>query len=170
MTATTRPDTTKLPPRAIIRLFWALHRGLVRITGRRIGLRSPAAGQRMGMMRLTTVGRRSGQERVAIVGYYEDGQDLVTMAMNGWAEAEPAWWLNLRSTPEATVDLGDGPRRVRARAATGAERDRLWARFADYPGWGEDLDGLARRRSGETAVVVLEPLAGTSGARDTART
>jgi deazaflavin-dependent oxidoreductase (nitroreductase family) len=108
------------------------------------------------MMRLTTRGRRSGQPRVAIVGYYEDGPNLVTLAMNGWAEPEPAWWLNLRAQPEATVELPDGPRTVRARAATGAERDRLWAGFPNYPGWGDDISALAARRSTETAVVVLE--------------
>ena len=37
------------------------------------------------------------------------------------------------------------------------ERDRLWATFRDYPGWGDDIDGLATRRSRRTAVVVLEP-------------
>jgi hypothetical protein len=78
--------------------------------------------------------------------------------MNGWAEAEPAWWLNLQATPDGSVDLGDGPRPVRARRAMGTERERLWARFSDHPGWGEDLEGLAARRSGETAVVVLEPV------------
>jgi hypothetical protein len=41
----------------------------------------------------------------------------------------------------------------------------MWARFGDYPGWGDDIDALARRRSGETAVVVLEPRASTAGAR-----
>jgi hypothetical protein len=34
---------------------------------------------------------RSGQPRVAIVGYYEEGANLIRLAMNGWAEAEPAW-------------------------------------------------------------------------------
>ena len=77
--------------------------------------------------------------------------------MNGWADAEPAWWLNLQAQPDTTVVLPDGPRPVRARAATGEERERLWARFRDYPGWGDDLDALAARRSIETAVVVLEP-------------
>jgi deazaflavin-dependent oxidoreductase (nitroreductase family) len=157
MTATAKDRAGKNPPRVLIRFFWMLHRALVRATGGRIGLREPASGQRMGMMRLTTTGRRSGQERVAIVGYFQDGHDLVTMAMNGWADAEPAWWLNLQSLPEASVDLGDGPRPVRARAASGAERERLWPRFADFPGWGDDLDGFAARRSGETSVVVLEP-------------
>ena len=34
-----------------------------------------------------------------VIGYYEDGPDLVTLAMNGWAEPEPAWWLNLQAHP-----------------------------------------------------------------------
>jgi deazaflavin-dependent oxidoreductase (nitroreductase family) len=55
------------------------------------------------MMRLTTIGRRSGQERSVILGYFEDGPNLVTMAMNGWASPEPAWWLNLQANPEVTV-------------------------------------------------------------------
>ena len=66
--------------------------------------------ERWGMMRLTTVGRRSGNERHAILGYFEDGPNLVTMAMNGWGEAEPAWWLNLQANPDTTVELTDGPR------------------------------------------------------------
>ncbi len=149
-----RPRTL---PRSLLRWFWGLHRALVRVTGGRIGLREPAAGKRMGMVRLTTIGRRSGQERVAILGYFEDGRDLVTLAMNGWADAEPAWWLNLQATPLATVDLGDGPRPVRARVASGAERERLWPRFSDFPGWGDDLDAYAAHRARETAIVVLEP-------------
>jgi hypothetical protein len=83
--------------------------------------------------------------------------------MNGWADAEPAWWLNLQAQPDTTVVLVDGPRAVRARAAVGEERERLWASFRDYHGWGVDIDALAARRSTETAVVVLEPR--TAGTR-----
>jgi hypothetical protein len=79
------------------------------------------------------------------------------MTMNGWADAEPAWWLNLQAHPDTTVSLADGSRDVRARAAAGAERERLWTTFRDYPGWGNDLDALAARRETERAVVVLEP-------------
>ena len=43
-------------------------------------------------MRLVTVGRRTGKEREAIVAYFEDGSNIVTMAMNGWAKGRPAWW------------------------------------------------------------------------------
>ena len=147
----------RTPPRVLIRTVWMLHRAAYRLSGGRFGLKQPEAGAQFGFMRLNTVGRRSGKPRVAIIGYYEDGENLVTLAMNGWGEAEPAWWLNLQAAPDTTVDLADGIRAVRARAATGEERERLWTKFADYPGWGDDLDGLARRRSGETAVVVLEP-------------
>ena len=146
-------------PRLSVRIAWVGHRALLRLSGGRIGLSRPKAGGKFGMMRLTTVGRRSGQPRVAIVGYYEDGPNLVTLAMNGWADAEPAWWLNLQAQPDTVVELKDGPRAVRARVAAGEERDRLWASFRDYPGWGDDLDALAARRSTERAVVVLEPRA-----------
>ena len=106
------------------------------------------------MMRLTTVGRRTGQERTCILGYFEDGPDLVTMAMNGWADPEPAWWLNLQAHPDAMVVLTDGPRAVHARAANADERPRLWARWAVYD---KGLDAYAARRSHETLVVILEP-------------
>src|SRR5215207_4943583 len=35
---------------------------------------------------------RSGKERSTIIAYYEDGPNLVTLAMNGSGESEPAWW------------------------------------------------------------------------------
>jgi F420H(2)-dependent quinone reductase len=152
-----REQAPRTPPRFVIRIVWMLHRTAYRLTGGRFGLSRPAAGSKFGMLRLTTVGRRSGQPRVAIVGYYEDGPNLVTLAMNGWGEKEPAWWLNLQAGPDTTVELPGETRAIRARAATGAERDRLWARFAAFPGWGDDIDSLATRRSGQTAVVVLEP-------------
>jgi hypothetical protein len=78
--------------------------------------------------------------------------------MNGWGDPEPAWWLNLQSQPEAVVALkGGATRQVRARAAAVEERDRLWTKLGRWNGWGHDLDAFARRRSGETAIVVFEP-------------
>jgi deazaflavin-dependent oxidoreductase (nitroreductase family) len=143
----------RLPPRWVVRGAWAIHRGIYAITGGRRGLRS-ANDVRWGMMRLRTVGRRSGEQRTAILGYFEDGPNLVTMAMNGWADPEPAWWLNLQAHPDATVDLPDGSHKVCGRAADKDERPRLWAKWAVYD---KDLDASAARRSRETQVVILEP-------------
>ncbi len=141
----------RLPPRWFIRSAWVIHRTLYALTRGRFGLRNPTA-DRWGTLRIKTLGRRTGSERIAILGYVEDGPNLVTLAMNGWADPEPAWWLNLQAHPDATVELPDESRRVSARVATQAERPRLWAKCA---GWG--TDDYAGLRSRETAVVVLEP-------------
>ena len=143
----------RLPPRWVVVSVWVIHRAIYRFTGGRKGLWSPKPN-RWGTMRLTTVGRRSGKERSAILGYFEDGPNLVTMAMNGWSEGDPAWWLNLQAHPDATVELTDGSRPVRGRAAEREERERLWARWREM---GDDVDGYATRRPAGTAVVVLEP-------------
>jgi F420H(2)-dependent quinone reductase len=90
-----------------------------------------------------------------IVGYYEDGPNLISMAMNGWGAAEPAWWLNLQAHPEAVVELAGGIwREVLGRAAVGLEREQLWQHWRELD---HNLDGYAARRPRETAVVVLEP-------------
>jgi deazaflavin-dependent oxidoreductase (nitroreductase family) len=143
-----------LPLRWFVVGAWYLHRAMYRVTGGRKGLWHPRPGG-WGTMLLTSVGRRSGKARVAILGYFEDGPNLVTLAMNGWSPGEPAWWLNLQAQPDATVLLkGESPRHVRARAATGEERTRLWLHWQEL---GDDVDGYSVRRPGETAVVVLEP-------------
>ena len=136
-----------------MRLFWSTHRRLYRLTNGRVGLWRPKANG-WGAMRLCTVGRRTGLERTVMLGYFEDGPNLVTLAMNGWDESEPAWWLNLQAHPDARVDVADGTRPVRGRAARGEERERLWSRWRNID---KDLDACAARRSGETAVVILEP-------------
>ena len=155
---TNRPGAPKpapLPPRWVVRVAWAIHRAIYVVTGGRRGLR-PVTPTTWGMMRLRTIGRRTGEPRVAILGYFEDGPNLVTMAMNGWGAPEPAWWLNLQAQPDTTVELPSGPRAVHGRIATPEERPRLWAEWARYDGE-EALASWAAKRPGETAVVVLEP-------------
>ncbi|MCS5717123.1 nitroreductase family deazaflavin-dependent oxidoreductase [Herbiconiux sp. CPCC 205763] len=147
----------RLPPRWIIRVIWRGHRALYRVTGGRRGLSAPGRDDRFGMLRLHTVGRRTGEPRLAILGYVDDGDRMVTLAMNGWGDPPPAWLLNLRAHPDAEVDLVDGRRAVRARVAEGEERSRLWAVAGAHRGWGDDLDRMARLRTKETAVVVFEP-------------
>ena len=161
-TRTSDPQRRKrLPPPWFIHSFGKGHRILHRLTGGRFGLKRPTS-EYWGWMCLTTVGRRSGRERSAILGYLEDGPNLVTLTVNAWADAEPAWWLNLQADADAAVELKDGSRPVRARAAEGEERERLWARWREL---GErsgeslmaDINEYASRLSRDMAVVVLEP-------------
>ncbi len=142
-----------VPPRWFLRIAWAVHRGIVRATRGSRGLWRPTPSK-WGAARLTAIGRTSGEERTVILGYFEDGPNLVTLAMNGWAEGDPSWWLNLKANPDATVETTDGTHLVRASEATGAERDRLWTRMREVF---EEIDTHAPHRSTRTPVVVFEP-------------
>jgi deazaflavin-dependent oxidoreductase (nitroreductase family) len=142
-----------VPPRWFVRFAWYTHRALYRLSRGRVGLWR-AKSNRWGTLRLTTTGRRTHQHRSVILGYLEDGPNLITLAMNGWADGEPAWWLNLQAQPNASVDLADGPRSVKGRAAAGMERARLWAKWREVE---PNLDAYAALRSSQTAVVILEP-------------
>jgi deazaflavin-dependent oxidoreductase (nitroreductase family) len=144
----------KLPPPWFVHAFWRAHRAAHRLSGGRF-LWTPESKRGWGALRLTTVGRRSGRERDVILGYIDDGPDLVTLAMNGWDEGDPAWWLNLEAHPDAVVRVAhQAPRPVRAHRAAGEERDRLWQRWLAVD---PQMDAFAARRSTETPVVVLEP-------------
>ncbi|WP_116452521.1 nitroreductase/quinone reductase family protein [Blastococcus litoris] len=148
----TRPP--RVPPSWFVHSAWRFHRALHRFSGGRF-LWTPSNERGWGALHLTTVGRRTGRPRGVIIGYLEDGPRLVAIAMNGWEEGHPAWWLNLETHPDAVVRLpGQPPRHVRARLAAGDERERLWARWRAVD---PRLDGYAGRRSTQTPVVVLEP-------------
>jgi F420H(2)-dependent quinone reductase len=146
----------KLPPRWLMRIAWRIHRVVLSTTGGRAGLSTPTPGSKVGMLQLHTVGRKSGKPRAVVLNYIDDGDNMVTLASNGGAPPDPAWWLNLKARPEAVVDIAGGRRTVYAREAVGAEHDRLVAILRGYAGY-EDLDEILARRGRETPVVVLAP-------------
>ena len=108
------------------RRLTAVHATIVRRSGGRVATRW--FGSRV--LVLETVGRTSGQMRSAALVYLPDGGDLVVVPANAGAPRPPSWWLNLRARGEGVVVLGGERRRVRPVEAEGAERLRLWRRFA----------------------------------------
>jgi deazaflavin-dependent oxidoreductase (nitroreductase family) len=155
MTAIEAKPSPKVP-HWLIRTIWLVHRRAYAITFGRFGLRTPTA-HRWGMLRLTTVGRHSGKTRVAILGYVEDGRNIVVPAMNGWMDPDPAWWLNLQARPAASITLPGGKTRdVVARAAGPEERERLWRALIAL-GTAAYTDANAATRSRATAIVIFEP-------------
>ena len=100
----------------------------------------PSSGPLAGrpLMVLTTTGAKSGEPRTAIVTYHEDGDRWAIAASKSGAPTNPAWYHNLVTTPEATVEIGSQTFKVRARDTSGAERDRLWnEHVAQFPESGE---------------------------------
>lgn len=139
------------PPRFAYRAFWALHRFADRVSGGRFQT-GPGVGPSLW---LTTVGRRSGQQRENALTYLADGPDFVVVASNIGEDRDPAWWLNLKASPDTTVRLaGHPPTAVHARETLEPERAELWARFvARYP----QYSGYERRTTRRLPVIVLEP-------------
>jgi deazaflavin-dependent oxidoreductase (nitroreductase family) len=84
--------------------------------------------------------------------YLKDEEDMVVVASDGGSPKHPAWWLNLRANPEATVEVGGRELRVRAEEAAPEEKGRLWPKLvAMYAGF-EDYQ---RKTERELPVVVL---------------
>jgi deazaflavin-dependent oxidoreductase (nitroreductase family) len=159
---TAREKPSPNVPHWLIRSIWFVHRRAYAISGGRFGLRTPAE-RRWGTLRLHTIGRQSGRERIAIVGYIEDGPNILVAAMNGWMHPEPAWWLNLQANPAATIELPNGEvRAVTASAAPAGERERLWQRFVDL-GTAAFTHANAAARARETSIVILAPTASQAG-------
>lgn len=102
---------------------------------------------------LTTTGRRSGAERTTPLIYGEDDGSFVVVASKGGAPDDPAWMKNLREDPGARVQVAADRFAARARAATGEERDRLWAHMTEiWPAY----EDYATKTDRQIPVVVLE--------------
>jgi deazaflavin-dependent oxidoreductase (nitroreductase family) len=139
--------------RRVVRAFSALHRGLYRLSGGKLG----ASTGKMPVLLLTTTGRKSGQPRTWPVGYIRDGDRLVISASAGGEPAHPAWYLNLTAQPRVTVQLGQATTPMDAVAATGAERARLWSRLVgDFPVFAD----YEKRTAREIPVVILTKATG----------
>ncbi|WP_406045182.1 nitroreductase family deazaflavin-dependent oxidoreductase [Micromonospora sp. NBC_00898] len=102
---------------------------------------------------LTTTGRKSGRSWTVPLMYQTDGDRWVIIASNGGSARHPAWWLNLRSQPDASVQIGRQTYLVTAVETAGEDRERLWQQMADmYKGY----DGYARKTTRQIPVVVLQ--------------
>jgi deazaflavin-dependent oxidoreductase (nitroreductase family) len=129
------------------------HRGLIRLSGGRLGSRI----RKNNVLLLTTRGRRSGKERCIPLLYFDDAGDYVLIASNGGAEQHPAWYLNLRAEPTATVEMHGVKQPVRAADVTDPdERARLWKQVNESYG---SYDGYATKTHRTIPVVRLHPTA-----------
>ena len=111
-----------------MRIGWAVHRALFRVTGGRVGTER-ADGGRLGTLFIGTKSRTTGEIRRNPLFYLDDGPNLVVAASNIGADRDPGWWRNLQADPHATVDLASERFAVLARRATADEAERLWPRF-----------------------------------------
>jgi deazaflavin-dependent oxidoreductase (nitroreductase family) len=127
-----------------------LHAAIYRLTrGRVLGR---VGGQPV--LLLETAGRRTGQPRTTPVQYLADGDTFVVVASNAGAARPPAWYLNLRASPHAQVQVGERTIDVRAQEAAGQERAELWQRMTAANRY---LERAARKAGRDLPVMALVP-------------
>jgi len=135
---------------ALQRFFMKVHIVFYQRTGGVIG--GNLAGHPM--LLLTTVGRKTQQERLTPIAYYRDGERFILIASNGGAQKHPIWWLNLQAHPQARVQVGAKIIPVTASEAQGEELQRLWseitAKFSNFQSYQEKTERMI-------PVVILTP-------------
>jgi deazaflavin-dependent oxidoreductase (nitroreductase family) len=120
------------------------------MSGGRLGTRV----QGIPVLQLTTRGRRSGEPRTVALYHLTAGDTWVVVGSNAGGDRDPGWLLNLRAEPTGRVRIGRTEVPVRAREATGDERERLWVRLVAL---NPDYVAYESRTAREIPVVVLEP-------------
>ena len=140
-----------VPKAAIFKVVTRFHRTVFDLTKGKI------TGKVGGMpvVKLTTVGRQSGQQRTTMLtSPLVEGDNLTLVASFGGDDRDPAWFSNLVANPDVEVVMSSSHRQMHARVTEGDERTRLWealtAKHANYAGY-------QRKTQRQIPVVVLEP-------------
>jgi deazaflavin-dependent oxidoreductase (nitroreductase family) len=107
---------------------------------------------------LTTVGRKTGQERNHALIYrdwqLDDGRTVyLIVASKGGADEPPAWYVNLTANPDVQVQIKDDKFAARARTATDEEKPAMWAHMVEA--W-PDYANYQTKTDRQIPVIVLE--------------
>ena len=113
---------------------------------------------------LTTTGAKTGKQRQALLGRFDDTEHpgaWLVVGSNGGAARHPAWCHNLIANPDqawATVDKQKA--RVRADSVEGREYQEAWDRIVSLaPGYDSYLEKTDRK----IPIIRLTPVQDQSG-------
>ena len=121
-------------------------------------LTSGAIGGRMASLQvllLTTTGRKTGQPRTTPLGYFRQDGNLVVIASNGGADQNPAWFYNLKSNPQVTIQAGNKQLAAKAEVVDAEKRKQMWA---DLVKMAPVYDRYTTRTKREIPLVILKPV------------
>jgi deazaflavin-dependent oxidoreductase (nitroreductase family) len=111
--------------RRLFKFLVRVHSIIYRLSGGRVGVTIGG----MGMLILTTKGRRSGKPRAVPLGYMMENDSYVVIASYGGSTTNPAWYLNLINEPRAFVQVKGHKVAVTAQKVEAADREQLWSRL-----------------------------------------
>lgn len=99
------------------------------------------------------VGAKSGQERIAPLVPYLDGDRIFIFASKGGSDTNPDWYHNLVANPDTVAELGAETFRVTARVLSGDERDDV---YAEQTGVEPQFGEYQRKTSRVIPVIELQ--------------
>jgi len=115
-------------------------------------------GGKMGkvpVLLLTTTGRKSGKQRTLPLVYIMDDSAYVITASAGGADKHPGWFFNIRSNPQATIQVKDKRIKVTAEVAGSEKKSELWAQLVEVA---PNFAGYEKRTSRDIPMVILHPV------------
>ena len=142
-----------MPSDFVLKSMNNIHRTILKVSGGRKGW---DAGN-MPVLKLTTVGRKSGDKReVMLTSPSQLDTTLVIVASRGGDDHHPAWFLNLRDEPLVEVATkNEEKHQRRARIATAEERNEMWPQIVErYKNYG----GYQSRTQREIPLILLEKI------------
>ena len=106
----------------LFKLMMAIHVGLYRMSAGKMG------GTMRGfkVLLLTTTGRKSGKLHTVPLGFFEQPGGYLVAGSNGGLPAYPAWYHNLKSKPQATIQVAGKTVPVTAEVQTGEAHAQAW--------------------------------------------
>ncbi len=108
----------------------------------------------MPVVKLTTVGRKSGKSRTVMLTSPIQSQDsIVLVASKGGSDSHPDWYLNLCENSLVKVETHSGSNSMNAKVVESAEREKLWSEitkeYSGYASYQEKTDRVI-------PIVILE--------------
>ena len=108
----------------------------------------------VGMLELTTTGRKSGLPRKVSLVYIKSGAAYVVAGSNAGRDRHPAWFFNLRSQPHVQVRIQNWQSSAVAEIADPEQRKVLWEHLVRASPMFARYEKLTQR---EIPMVLLHP-------------
>ncbi|NEA37530.1 nitroreductase family deazaflavin-dependent oxidoreductase [Streptomyces sp. SID13031] len=102
---------------------------------------------------LTTVGRKSGEERKNALIFREVDGGYAIVSSYGGAPKNPDWHFNLEADPNVKVQIKADKFAAKARIASAEERAAIWPKMAEV--W-PDYNEYTKKTDRIIPIVILE--------------
>ncbi len=134
-----------------IKLFMSINTQLIRFSKGKVGSK---LGKQT-ILVLHTIGRKSGEERVVPIAYFEYENKFLIVASNWGKDQHASWYLNLKKNPFATLEANGKVFSTNVREAEGNEYVHLWNYVTKRHPPYNDYQKLTSRR---IPIMIFEPI------------